>query len=40
MPGRAFALILEWAALHRNELRQNWLNARDGLPLQNIAPLE
>jgi hypothetical protein len=40
MPRRAFSLVLEWAVLRRNELRQNWLNARDGLPLQDIAPLE
>ena len=40
MPRRAFSLILEWAVLHRYELRQNWLNARDGMPLEEIAPLE
>ena len=40
LPHRALSLIIEWAVLHRNELRQNWQNARDGLPLQDIAPLE
>jgi hypothetical protein len=40
LPHRALSLSIEWALLHRNELRQNWQNARDGLPLQDIAPLE
>ena len=40
MPRRAFSLVLEWAVLYRKELRQNWLNARVGLPLLDIAPLE
>ena len=40
LPRRALSLSIEWAVLHRNELRQNWQNARDGLPLQDIAPLE
>jgi hypothetical protein len=40
LPRRAFALVLEWAALHRNELRDNWQRARDGLPLESIDPLE
>jgi hypothetical protein len=40
IPWRAFSLVLEWTVLCRKELRQNWLNARDGLPLQDIAPLE
>ena len=40
LPRRALALVLEWAALHRNELRDNWRRARDGLPLESIDPLE
>jgi hypothetical protein len=40
LPRRALSLSIEWAVLHRNELRQNWQNAREGLPLQEIAPLE
>lgn len=40
LPRRALSLSIEWAVLHRNELRQNWQYARDGLPLQEIAPLE
>ena len=40
LPRRALALVLEWAALHRDELRSNWARARAGLPLDRIAPLE
>jgi len=40
LPRRALSLVIEWAVMHRNELRQNWLYAREGLPLQDIAPLE
>lgn len=40
LPRRALALVLEWAALHRQELRADWDRARLGTPLQPIAPLE
>lgn len=40
VPRRALALTLEWAALHRAELRENWERARQGLALDTIAPLE
>ncbi len=40
LPRRATALVLEWSALHRDELRFNWRRARDGFPLDRIAPLE
>lgn len=33
-------LVLEWAALHRAELLENWQRARQGQPLVRIAPLE
>lgn len=40
MPRRALALILEWAAQHRNELIEDWdLCARNQTP-QKISPLE
>ncbi len=40
LPRRALALVLEWAALHRDELRENWRMAHGGkLPLP-IPPLE
>jgi len=40
LPRRALGLVLEWAALHRGELQQDWNRARKGEPLQPIAPLE
>ena len=40
LPRRAMALVLEWAALHRQELREDWDRARGGTPLESIAPLE
>jgi hypothetical protein len=40
LPRRALALVLEWAALHREELKQDWERARKGESLQPIAPLE
>lgn len=40
LPRRALALVLEWAMLHRLELRADWERARQGVPLSPIAPLE
>jgi hypothetical protein len=40
LPRRVFALVLEWAVLHRDLLRLNWEKARMGLPLDPIEPLE
>jgi hypothetical protein len=40
LPNRVLGLVLEWAAIHRNELRTNWLSARTKEPLSPIAPLE
>jgi hypothetical protein len=37
---RVLALVIEWAALHRDELWDNWERAQNGLPVQSIAPLE
>lgn len=39
-PPRAASHVLEWLALHREELEANWVRARRGLPLRPIAPLE
>ncbi len=39
LPRRALALVLEWAAAHRDELRANWDRARAEEPLEQIAPL-
>jgi hypothetical protein len=40
LPRRALALVLEWAVLHRQELRFAWQAARAGISLRAIAPLE
>jgi len=40
LPRRAHALVLEWAALHRRELRDNWELARKEKPLVEIEGLE
>jgi hypothetical protein len=40
LPRRAVAMVLEWAALHRRELSDDWERARLGLPLVPIAPLD
>jgi hypothetical protein len=39
-PNRALRLVLEWAAIHRRELLDNWQLARQGQPLKVIEPLE
>lgn len=39
-PLRALRLVLEWAALHKQELLDDWQLARQGQPLKRIAPLE
>lgn len=39
-PRRALRLVLEWAALHKEELFENWELARKGEPLNRIPPLE
>ncbi len=40
LPKRALALVAEWYAGHRAELRDNWKLARQHKPLKRIAPLE
>ena len=40
MSRRAQALVLEWAALHRTELRQAWKLASANKEPSKIAPLE
>jgi hypothetical protein len=40
LPRRAKALVLEWAAEHRTELRENWQKCREHEPLLPINPLE
>lgn len=40
LPRRAMALVLEWAALHRGELRADWDKARLGEMPSAIDPLD
>jgi hypothetical protein len=40
LPRRPRAFVIEWASLHREELRANWELARQGLPLHTVEPLE
>lgn len=39
LPGRALALVAEWASLHGDDLRTNWERARRDEELQAIDPL-
>lgn len=39
LPPRATGLVMEWAALHQQELRDAWANARNMAPLDRIEPL-
>jgi hypothetical protein len=39
LPPRALRLVREWAAIHRDELRENWKRARAHEPLVQIDPL-
>jgi hypothetical protein len=40
LPRRVMGLVLEWASLHRDELRTNWIRARAQENVQPIAPLD
>jgi uncharacterized protein DUF4160 len=40
LPPRALGLVMEWAALHQDELREDWRRARAQEPMKPIAPLE
>jgi uncharacterized protein DUF4160/uncharacterized protein DUF2442 len=37
---RTLGLVTEWAALHRDELLENWHLARQQQPLNRVTPLE
>ena len=39
MPQRALKMIFDWMAIHRDELLQDWENAKNKLPLNKIEPL-
>lgn len=40
LPRRSKSLVLEWASMYRDDLRENWELAREGLPLKWIPPLD
>jgi hypothetical protein len=40
LPRRALALVLEWAVLHREELRRDWQLAQSGQVPTPIEPLD
>jgi hypothetical protein len=40
LPGRALALVVEWASQHQAELRSNWERLHAAQLPQRIAPLE
>lgn len=40
LPARVRALVVEWASLHQDELRDDWERARRQEALAPIAPLE
>ncbi len=40
LPRRTLSLVLEWAALHRAELRSNWELCRQHQQPRRIEPLE
>ena len=37
---RVLGLVIEWAALHKQELLDNWDRARQQIPLTAVEPLE
>lgn len=39
LPPRAISLVMEWAAIHQQELLQDWELAERHLRLEKIAPL-
>ena len=39
LPHKVLGIVRKWAARHRAELDINWQRARDGLPMERIAPL-
>jgi hypothetical protein len=40
LPSRATSLVVEWAALHQQELMLNWDRARNDQPIERIPPLD
>lgn len=40
LPPRVMGLVIEWAALHQEELLDNWKRGQSLNPLEKIAPLQ
>ncbi len=40
LPRRAHNMVVEWALLHRDQLRDDWNRAMAQLPLEPIEPLD
>lgn len=40
LPRRAHGMVVEWATLHRDELKENWERARRMQSLDAIEPLD
>ena len=40
LPPRALGLVIEWASLHRDDLKSEWEKARKLEPLDRIEPIE
>lgn len=40
LPPRALGMVLEWAVLHREELRENWERMRQNEPPRKLRPLQ
>lgn len=39
LPPRALSMVFEWAALHQQELAENWRRLHEDRPAEKIAPL-
>ncbi|MBI2413521.1 MAG: DUF4160 domain-containing protein [Deltaproteobacteria bacterium] len=40
LPPRALGLVMEWADIHRDDLRNDWALASENMPLLQIEPLK
>jgi hypothetical protein len=40
LPSRATSLVIEWAAIHQQQLMRNWDRARHDQPIERIPPLD
>ena len=40
IPRRALSMVLEWLALHRDELLENWTRCKARKPLLPVEPLD